>query len=155
MPFMNYTTRVPVPRTISELHEMLGEHGAHSVQTTFTGKRPSGLAFRIDTPFGVRSFALPVNVDAVHKLMESQSAEIARRSHIKVTREQAERTAWRVIRDWLEAQLALIEAGMAGLDEIMLPYLTMPEHGNRTLYQVMIAESLGLPEPKGEERDSE
>ena len=147
MPFLNYTSKVPVSRTISEMHEMLGEHGAHSVQTTFTDKHPSGLSFRIDTPFGLRSFALPVNVDAGHQVMESQAAEIARRSHIKVTREQSERVAWRVLRDWLEAQLALIEAGLAGLDQVMLPYLVMTERQGRTLYQVMVDERLALPPP--------
>ena len=38
-------------------------------------------------------------------------------------RAQAERVAWRVLKDWLEAQLALIEAGVADMAEVMLPYL--------------------------------
>ena len=45
----------------------------------------------------------------------------------------AERVAWRVIKDWLEAQLALIDAQMATLDQVMLPYLVIDATG-KTLY---------------------
>jgi hypothetical protein len=31
--------------------------------------------------------------------------------------------AWRVLKDWLEAQLALIEAGVADMSQVMLPYM--------------------------------
>lgn len=46
--------------------------------------------------------------------------------------EQAERVAWRVAREWLLAQLAIIEAQMATLDQVMLPYLQVD--GQKTLY---------------------
>lgn len=35
---------------------------------------------------------------------------------------QAIRTGWRIVKDWVEAQMALIEAGLASLPEVMLPY---------------------------------
>jgi hypothetical protein len=41
--------------------------------------------------------------------------------------------AWRVVKDWLEANLALVAAQMATIDEVMLPYLHVD--GDRTLWQ--------------------
>jgi len=38
------------------------------------------------------------------------------------TIDHASNVAWRVVRDWLRAQIALIDSGMVMLDEIMLPY---------------------------------
>jgi hypothetical protein len=38
------------------------------------------------------------------------------------TREQAARIAWRIVKDWVEAQLAIIEAEMASRPEVFLPY---------------------------------
>lgn len=55
------------------------------------------------------------------------------RIHSLGSREHAARVSWRVVKEWLEANLALIAAGMASPDETMLPYLHVaPE---RTLYQ--------------------
>ena len=53
---------------------------------------------------------------------------------VKPDREQAERTAWRNIRDWILAQMAFVEAGNVEGDEVFLPYLT--DGKGKTLYQV-------------------
>ena len=47
---------------------------------------------------------------------------------------QAERTAWRNVRDWIMAQMAIIEAGQVAMEEIFLPYLT--DSRGRTMYQL-------------------
>lgn len=49
------------------------------------------------------------------------------------SREHATRVAWRVVKDWLEANLALIAAEMATIDEVMLPYLHVGD--DKTLWQ--------------------
>lgn len=88
---------------------------------------PTALAFTIKTNHGPRHFRLPVDVDAMHRLLlRTTSGRLAER-------EQAERVAWRVIKDWLAAQLALVAAGMATVDQVMLPYLLVsPE---QTLFE--------------------
>ena len=49
-----------------------------------------------------------------------------------IKQEQSERVAWRVIKDWLDAQLSLIYVGQAELEQVMLPYAT---DGKTTLYE--------------------
>lgn len=54
----------------------------------------------------------------------------------------ASNTAWRNIKDWIDAQIALVETGQIELQEAMLPYLTVSN--NQTLYMKMKDE----PKPK-------
>ena len=60
------------------------------------------------------------------------------------TREHAERVAWRVVKDWLEAQLGMVAAELASLDEVMLPYRQVE---GRSLYQLVSEQTLALPAP--------
>ena len=46
---------------------------------------------------------------------------------------QAVRTAWRIVKDWVEAQMALVKTQMATTQEVFLPYAVMKD--GRTLSQ--------------------
>lgn len=133
---LNYSTTVPMARTVGEIQDILARAGADAVGTRYENRRPVGVSFMLNTAAGVASFTLPVNVDAVHKLLVQQHAagQLGKQASkaVLTSREHAERVAWRVAKDWLVAQLALVEAGMATLDQVMLPYLTTGE--GRTLY---------------------
>jgi hypothetical protein len=125
---MNYTTAVPVSRTTAEMQALLGRSGANAVAVMYEDGKPVGMSFMLRTPSGERTFNLPVDVPAVQKLLTAQKRE---HSRVDDRPAQAERVAWRIVKDWLAAQLTLIDAQMATLDEVMLPYLvTSP---NRTL----------------------
>jgi hypothetical protein len=140
-PPANYTTKIPAKRTIGECQDLLAEAGADAVAIMFEARQPVGLSFRLDTPAGRQDFLMPINVEGIASMLRNaayppsaKTAEISR----YVTREHAVRVAWRTIQDWLEAQLALIAAGMARLDEVMLPYLQI-EPG-RTLREVILTD---------------
>lgn len=137
MATLNYTTTISVVRTIGEMQQALAGHGAASIAIAYEGGKPSGIGFMLKTPHGFRTFDLPVDVAAVHRLLSDQRAgRNGYKANIRVDArpEQAERVAWRVARDWLFAQLAIIEAQMATLDQVMLPYLKVDD--SHTLYQV-------------------
>jgi len=59
------------------------------------------------------------------------------------TPEHAERVAWRIVKDWLEAQLAIIRTEMATLDQVMLPYMRADD--GRTVYELYRDQALALP----------
>lgn len=135
MATLNYSTSVGASRTVSEMQTMLVAHGANRIAIDYENAKPSGVSFFLTTPHGPRAFSLPVNVDAMHALLIKQDKAGLLKSGTKATRssrEQAERVAWRVMKDWLAAQLALVETEMAGLDQVMLPYLHVD--GTKTLY---------------------
>lgn len=140
---MNYTTKVPVTQTVVECQSALAMAGASSAAVHFDDGRPAGLSFTLKTPHGIRSFMLPVNIDGVHAMLMALDKEgklpapgggKGRGRDLYQNRDHAARVAWRVIKDWLDANLALIAARMATIDEIMLPYLVVNDDG-RTLWQ--------------------
>lgn len=127
---LNYTTKIPARRTAGECLDLLAESGADAIAIQYHDRQPIGLNFRLGTPHGPRDFTLPVDVDGAWVLI--QKALRADKPHVgraeldrMMTREHAANVAWRVIRDWLEAQLAIIAAGLVRLDQVMLPYLAI------------------------------
>jgi hypothetical protein len=59
---------------------------------------------------------------------------------------QARRVAWRITKDWLDAQLALIETEMVPLEQVMLPYMTTDS--GQTVFEVLKDTQLKLPAPQ-------
>lgn len=131
---LNYTTSIAAARTINEMQAMLGRAGARRVMIEYADAKPAALAFSLPTAHGERLYTLPCDVAAVERVLLAQEASgLLRGMKGRVTPEQAERVAWRVLKDWLEAQLALVRTQMATVDQVMLPYLHVD--ADRTLYQ--------------------
>ena len=141
MPLLNYTTEGPALRTIGHVQALLVEAGARSIQTDYDAVgTPIGLAFMVETMHGPRGFKLPVQAHRVLAVLKKDK-KVAPRYR---TPEQAERVAWRIVKDWLEAQLAIIQTEMVTLDQVMLPYMTTGVEG-RTIYELYVDKQLALP----------
>jgi len=135
MAIKNYTTEVDVYKSLSEIQAALASHGARKIMVDYDAVgQPIGVMFAIETPNGPRGFCLPANVDGVRAVFDRQK--------VKAKPGQAERTAWRNIRDWIMAQMAIIEAGQVQLEEVFLPYLT--DNRGKTLYQLYRGGQLAL-----------
>jgi hypothetical protein len=133
MPPKNYATRVEAHRTIGEIQALLAKKGARAITITYGGTgEPTGIAFQMHTTAGVFAYRLPCRVEAVQRMLSSK------RTVAPV--ERAQDVAWRTLKDWITAQLAIIEIGMADMHEVMLPYLLADN--DQTLYQVWQARNL-------------
>ena len=130
MPILNYTTQIQTVKTVGEIQGILAAAGAGAVLTEYG---PDGivaaLSFRINTTNGQLSFRLPARYEGIYRLLKN--GEVPRKLQ---TEEQAARVSWRIIKVWVQAQLALVEAEQADLTEVFLPYLQDPSTGN-TVYQ--------------------
>lgn len=135
MPLLNYQTTVTASKTIGEMQAMLAKAGASHMGTSYDNGEPSGLSFTIPTAHGTRSFLLPCDPAAVGRVMDKQ--KVAPRANRTVAD-----VVWRILKDWLEAQLALIETQMATLDQVMLPYMT--DASGRTVYDLYASQQLAL-----------
>lgn len=137
MPIKNYTTKVDVYESLGEIQGSLARNGARKIMVDYddVGK-PVGITFGLQTPQGGMLFQLPANTPGV-------MAAFARQK-VRVDREQAERTAWRNIRDWILAQMSFVEAGNVQVDQVFLPYLS--DGKGRTLYDAYQAGHLLLGE---------
>nr|DAL74665.1 MAG TPA: hypothetical protein [Caudoviricetes sp.] len=125
MAIKNYTTKIDCYQSIGEIQGVLAKNGARKIMIDYdnTGL-PVGIAFAIQTQQQMQAFILPANIDGVMSVFKKQN--------LKADIEQAKRTAWRNVRDWIMAQMAFIESGNVQMDEIFLPYLS---DGKKTLYQ--------------------
>jgi hypothetical protein len=126
-----YSTSVPVGRTVSEISSLLAEAKATAILSEFNDGVIRAISFRIKTEFGSLTFRLPANVDGVFALLQRSKAIPPKLR----SREQASRVAWRIVLSWLEAQLALVQAGLATVDQVFLPFCQDP--AGVTLYERM------------------
>lgn len=135
MPLLNYTTKVDVYTTLGAIQGQLVRHGAKKIMQDYDDEgQIAALSFLIDTPAGPRGIRLPANVDAVHTVLTRQK--------VICDREQAERVAWRIVKDWVEAQMAILESEMVQMDEIFLPYMINGQ--GQTLFQAYRSNQLML-----------
>ncbi len=152
MALKNYTTTIAVERTVAEIERLLVSHGATGVQKRYERGRLQGLAFTLNTPRGERAFELPACVmgtaRALAKARGYRSIESMPERHRFGLLDQAHRTAWRNVKDWIDAQLALVATEQAAVDEIMLPYMLVGETETGeplTLYGQFTQQALPAP----------
>jgi len=129
MALKNYTTKVPAARSVQEIQDMLQKHGASGILTEFeqgTG-RISGLAFQMVIGEQKIAFKLPLNWRAAQKVMAKEGNPRASDDDYSY------RVAWRILRDWVDVQMALVEIEMAQMQQIFLPYAI--QRGGKTLYE--------------------
>ena len=91
----------------------------------------------METPHGLLPFKLPINVDPVYQLLLSAKRQpwgLDQDGKARVYA-QAERTAWRIVREWVHAQVTLIQTQMVTVTEVFMPYMLM---GERTAYQMLM-----------------
>lgn len=132
MAILNYTTTVDSFKTVSEIEYILMKHKAKSIMKNYDGETITGLSFLIDTGLQQIPVRLPVKVDECLKVLKKEKRENSRKQ-IKDTREQAERVAWRILKDWVEAQMALLDIEMVRFEEIFLPYIEV--NNGQTIYE--------------------
>lgn len=125
---LNYTTKISAQKTTGEIMEILAKNGASSVRVDYgyCGIIVS-LSFGVNTEKGGIEIRLPVEPDAVLEVMRKNKTP--RHYCNKI---QAEKVAWRIAKDWVKAQMAIIETGMVRMEEVFLPYWVTPN--GRTLY---------------------
>ena len=135
MPIKNYTTKVPEVQTVGEIQGILAAHGAKRVMMDYDDNGGvTAVTFALRCGDTLNGFRLEANCQGVLNVMV--------RDRVKCDEEQAKRIAWRNVKDWICAQVALVETEQASMDELFLPKLV--GNNNVTLYQVFSSGQLLL-----------
>ena len=134
MPILNYTTEIPADRTVAEIQRILARAGAARVQVDYQDKEPASVSFILMLSGQPLPFRLPADADGVYRILYRDNT-IARRYR---TPEHARRVSWRIVKDWVEAQLALIQSGQASLPQLFLPHAVRAD--GRTLFEQVAAD---------------
>ncbi len=143
MPILNYTTKIASVRTINEIQNNLAKHGAKAILTEYDDAgNADALSFKIVTPHGELGFRLPINTEAIQRILIKQNVDRRFREY-----DHAVKVAWRIVKDWVEAQMAILETEMVEMQQIFLPYMVTPD--GQTLYSVMRDRGFYLEEGRG------
>lgn len=132
MALLNYSTTIDAYKTVAEIEQMLVKHGAKSIMKSYEGEDVTSLSFLIDTGNGNIPVKLPVRLDDVLQVLTEQK-KAHPKANIKATREQANRVAWRILKDWIEVQMALLDMKMVKFEEIFLSYIETAD--GKTIYE--------------------
>lgn len=124
----NYTSTVPASRSVQHIEDCLVRHGARNILKEYDEEgKLAGICFIIPREGKMFPFKLPARVENVETvLLGSRRRPPANISQRKKLIEQAERTAWKIVSDWVDVQMSLIELKQAELLEIFLPFAWDP-----------------------------
>jgi hypothetical protein len=126
MNIKNYTSTVPVATSLSRIEHYLVNAGASDISKKYDeNKTCIRITFRMMINQIPVFFQLTAKVDACFKVLY---AEI--KKPLPTTRQnilnQAERTAWKIISDWVEIQISMVQLDQADLIQVFLPYVYNP-----------------------------
>lgn len=137
MAVRNYTTQIQVEKTIMEIEGILIKFGALGIYKEYAGSKISSIVFFLIHKGDKIPFKIPMTIEKTRTIITKavNEGKLPRRYLQEPLRtEQGERVAWRIIKDWIDSQLSLLEMQFADAIEILLPYAyNMVE--NKTMYQ--------------------
>lgn len=134
----NYTSGVSPEVTVARIEKALAQSGVSAINKQYDPQgRIQALTFTIhvsnERPMTVR---LPVKEEDMAKAMFNQYCKNKTRRYVRKGltdfRDQASRTAWKVMQEWVEIQLTLITLNQADFTEVFMPYIW---NGQQTVYE--------------------
>ena len=134
MPLLNYTTKVPVEKSVQDITKALVKAGASSVMQDYdeTGQMVA-VSFKIMLEGNPIAFRLPADWKSTQQVLKND--------RVRYEEAHARRVAWRITKDWVEAQMALLATKSVVLPQLFLPYAV--DNNGTTLFE-KIAQNPGM-----------
>jgi len=145
----NYTSNVPVSDTIHRIEKVLIKCQVSGITKEYgpLGKIIA-LHFHVPMPEGkTLTIRMPADEEAALESLWLDYVDGDQHDGFKITsyparsykkktkidfKEQAERTAWKLVQDWIEVQMSMIQMKQAETLQVFLPYVW---DGQQTFYQ--------------------
>lgn len=121
--------------TFIKINTILTKHGVTKIMYDYS---PSGDGSVDGITFGLNingndvGFKMPALVDNVFAIMYPNGNRYSEQRYLKSRKEQAYKTAWSNIKDWIDAQMALIDTQQVKIEQVFLPYMITGQ--DQTLY---------------------
>lgn len=139
----NYTSDVPVAKTIYNIEQVLIRCGVTGIAKEYHPNADvAAVSFFLDLPNGRMSVRLPANVETAQDALWLDYAgddlkpdgqlkwDSRKRMNRDSFKHQAERTAWKIIQDWVEVQMSMIQMKQADPIQVFLPYMMVSAKQN-------------------------
>ena len=122
MKLRNYTSNVAIDRSLAAIEKLLVDAGAtHFSKFYDDNKELVGVLFQLPVNGIPQTFQLPAKPKAAEKKMLADIKKPHRGTVARV-REQAARTAWKLLHDWVHVQVSMILMEQADAIQVFLPY---------------------------------
>ncbi len=140
MTLKNYTSEVPAVRSLAEIDALLIQAGVIGITKEFAAMpagKISAVTFSIPIDNGrTMAIRLPANEEGClaslwreyvgKDRLSSDGQSIWSNGRKRLKREsfraQAERVAWRIVKDWVAVQLSMVQMNQADVRQVFLPY---------------------------------
>ena len=131
-----HSTKISPTQTIAEIEEELLKVGAFRFIKDYEGRKVKAVNFVMDVPgAGVTSFRLPANVESCYKVLLSEVKRPNEGTEDRI-RSQAERQAWRIVLDWVQAQVIMVQLKQVEAAQVFFPYAWDPKE-EKTVWQLI------------------
>lgn len=143
----NYTSDVPVAQTIHKIEQVLIRCGVSGITKEYgPGGSISAMIFHVPSPVGgSMAVRLPARVHEAQEALwldyvdgDKLSADgqsllwnARKKKSKKDFLEQGERTAWKLVQDWIEVQMSMVQMKQAEVLQVFMSYIW---DGKRTFY---------------------
>lgn len=138
MNLKNYTSTIPASTSMARIQKALVEAGATDISMKFDQETKACIAitFRmVISPQMPMFFQLPAKIEPCFKVLFAEVKRPQPDTRKRIM-EQAERTAWKIVSDWVDIQLSMILLEQAEPLQVFLPYVFNPET-NKTFFETM------------------
>ncbi len=146
MNLKNYTSSVPVERSIMMIEKLLIDAGATNISKSVNdSKEVDGIVFMIAVNQKPLLFKLPSKVDQCYKIMmkDVSPRSLHKKEVLNNKKAQAARTAWKLLFDWVSIQVSMIQIEQVELLEVFLPY-AYDMKNDKTFFEKIKAEGFKL-----------
>jgi len=138
MAVRNYTTQISIEKTVMEIESILIKFGAQGIYKEYKGSVLYGIMFYLLKDGKKIPFKIPMPMEKTRTIvMKAVNEGKLPKKYLSepLRTEQGGRVAWRIIKDWIDSQLSLLEMEFAEATEILLPYAFNVVE-NKTMYQL-------------------
>lgn len=143
----NYTTTIASQKTIYEIENILSKNGAAGIAKEYDDNaNVIAVVFSLKTNDGIIGFKLPCEFEKVSIVLRKlrSSGKIQGITYAQAKNyTHAINVGWRIIKDWIEAQLSLIKIDLASIEQVFLPYAYNPLK-KQTLYETLKENNFNL-----------
>lgn len=128
----NYTSGVSVDKTVARIEAALVAGAASNISKQFKDGALVALCFTTVEPSSMKpiTIQLPANVEGVFNALWKTVKKPHTTTKARLL-EQAERTAWKLLQDWVEVQMSMVQMRQAEFLQVFLPYVW---NGRQTLF---------------------
>lgn len=146
----NYTSDVAPHITINRIEQVLIRCGVMGITKQYVGTNGeiAAITFQLETPRGSTAVRLPADkaraldalwADYTEGCTLTEKGDTVDWPRSKKKRkldfaEQAERTAWKLVQDWVEVQMSMIQMKQADTLQVFMAYVY---DGRRTYYEAL------------------